>query len=121
MLFGYASPGGQARTPQQAWADLEAQKAALPSAPRRKGKPSAEEQKEDAARVEALRGYREARRAFLASSRFVSERVQPQPSLLPERLCARSAQPVSGRVGIELGVVQVARHPNHVPRAAGRA
>ena len=50
---------------QRAWAALEAEKAALPPPPRGKGKPSAEQQRQDAPRQEALRRFREARRAFI--------------------------------------------------------
>ena len=64
------APKGPAAEPlsaaeQEAWAALEAMKDALPPAPKRKGKPSAEQQKADAPRLQALREYREARRAFL--------------------------------------------------------
>ena len=50
---------------QRAWAALEAEEAALPPPPRGKGKPSAEQQRQDAPRREALRRFREARRAFI--------------------------------------------------------
>ena len=52
---------------QDEWAVLEAQRLALPSPPCRKGKPSLEEQQDDAPRLEALRRYRQSKKAFLAS------------------------------------------------------